>query len=96
MTTIVYTVTEYGCNSSPSDMWVPKVRIFTTYDAAYEHYKSVAPSPDPTWGATNKCAQKRADDEVGMIEYICQSGDDGERYCAKRPYGAVIARCVVE
>ena len=44
MNTFIYTVTEYGCNSSPSAMWPPSVRIFTTYEAAYDYYVSVAPS----------------------------------------------------
>ena len=44
MTIFVYTVTEYGCNSSHSAMWPQSVRIFTTYSAAYDYYVSVAPS----------------------------------------------------
>ena len=89
MTTFVYTVTEYGCNSSPSAMWPPSVRIFTTYSAAYDYYVSVAPSLD-------EVVIDKAPDKIGVLEYTCQVGEDGERCCAKRPRGAVIARCVVE
>ncbi len=96
MTTIVYTVTEYGCNSAPSSMWPPSVRIFTNYVAAFEYYISVAPNLNEEWEAAERVVLDKALDKVGMLEYTCQIGDDGERCCAKRPRGAVIARCVVE
>ena len=31
-TQIVYIVTIYGCNSTPSDMWTPKSKIFVIRD----------------------------------------------------------------
>jgi hypothetical protein len=96
MSTFVYTVTEYGCNSSPSSMWPPSVRIFTTYKAAYDYYISVSPSLDEKWEAAEKVVLDRSPDKIGTLEYTCQVGDDGERCCAKRPRGAVIARHVVE
>jgi hypothetical protein len=96
MTTFVYTVTEYGCNSSPSDMWPPSVRIFTTYSAAYDYYVSVAPGLDEKWEAAERVVIDKAQDMAGILEYTRQVGDDGERCCAKRPRGAVIARCAVE
>jgi hypothetical protein len=96
MSNFVYTVTEYGCNSSPSSMWPPSVRIFTTYKAALDYYVSVSPSLDEKWEAAERVTLDKAPDKVGMIEYTCQVGEDGVRCCAKRPRGAVIARCVVE
>jgi hypothetical protein len=97
MNTFIYTVTEYGCNSSPSAMWPPSVRIFTTYSAAYDYYVSVAPSLDEKWEAAERVVRdNKAPDKIGVLEYTCQVGEDGERCCAKRPRGAVIARCVVE
>jgi len=77
-------------------MWPPSVRIFATYEAALDYYKSVAPSLDEEWEAAEKVTRDLGDDAVGVIEYTCQVGDDGERCCAKRPRGAVIARCVIE
>jgi hypothetical protein len=96
MSSFVYTVIQYGCNSTPSDMWTPLVRVFKSYSAAYEHFLRVAPSLDEKWGATNKAKIERPSDQVGILEYICQVGYDEDRNCAKRPSGAVIARCAVE
>ena len=32
---VVFIVTCYGCNSTPSDMWIPRSKNFTKYEDAY-------------------------------------------------------------
>jgi len=74
----VYVVTVFGCDSSPSSMWVPTTKIFTDKSKAYEYYHMVAPIyPD-------------IDNMSSHIEFeegeaIIQHGD-----YAKRPNGAKI------
>ena len=96
-----YIVTEYGCNSSPIDMWIPRSIIFTDYVAAYEYFLSASPSIDKTqkyYESTTHYINEKYDPNSASTEYIiienrCQTYDDGESNCAKRPFGVVIARC---
>lgn len=96
----IFIVTEYGCNSSPSDMWTPSNKLFSNYEEAYEYFLKVSPTID------RECAYyQEADQHVNssydpnstdvyiFIESRCQTchGDKDTSY-AKRPYGAVIAR----
>ena len=85
----LFVVTQYGCNSSPSDMWTPKSKIFTDYEEAYAHYKRVC--PDVTAEEDTKYVNEHYDPKSPsydyiVIEYRCQSSD------WKRPEGALIAR----
>ena len=93
---LAFIVTHYGCNSSPSAMWTPRTRLFTDYTDAYEYFISVAPSIDNTDIEAVQYINVKYDSNETSAEYIviedrCQMGaDDGG---AKRPFGAVIARC---
>lgn len=40
----VYIVTNYGCNSTPSDMWIPKSKLFINYEDAYSYFLELSPS----------------------------------------------------
>ena len=42
----IFIVTEYACNSSPSDMVTPTSKLFTNYEEAYEHFLKVSPPID--------------------------------------------------
>jgi len=97
-------VTEYGCNSSPSDMWTPLSKLFTDYKAAYEYFISLSPPMDKTdkdYETAVHYINYKYDPSIEsttyiVIENICQTGADGDGIdtkCAKRPRGVVIARC---
>jgi hypothetical protein len=38
---VVYIVTSYGCDSTPSDMWIPESKLFINYEEAYSSFKKV-------------------------------------------------------
>ena len=42
-TDCLYVVTEYGCNSSPNNLWTPRNTIFKVFNDAYEYFISVSP-----------------------------------------------------
>ena len=86
----LFIVTQYGCNSTPSDMWIPTTKIFTDYEAAYAHYKSVCPDVTAA-GKDTIYVNERYDPTSASYKYIvienrCQS------HHWKRPEGALIAR----
>ena len=98
---IVYIVTQYGCDSTPSAMWIPKSKLFNNYLEAYEYFVKCSPSLDDI---DNKATQyvNRGEYENTDKEYIVienrveiagyHDGDTG--CCAKRPRGAVIAKII--
>lgn len=96
----VYIVTEYGCNSSPSDMWIPRTELFADYETAYAHFIKLSPSIDTTDRYYDEARQyingaydpNGTSTEYIVIEDRCQLGE-GEWGGAKRPRGVVIARC---
>lgn len=83
----LYVVTQFGCNSTPSQMWVPKVDIFTDKTAAYEFYNRVAPRLDDMGNLAEKTIL-----DGGATECIIQLPGyyDGMGDRAKRPSGAKI------
>ena len=100
---IVYIVTFYGCNSTPSAMWIPESKLFQNYEDAYSYFLKVAPSLDDE---SNKAEQIinnnfNVDDytkndiiienRVQISGYYCNEYD-----CAKRPEGAVISRNIIK
>ena len=98
----IFIVTEYGCNSSPSDMVTPTSKLFLDYSEAYEHFLKVSPPIDRSlayYEELNQCVNTSYNPTGGnngyiVIESRCQTynrGDEDLNY-AKRPYGAVIAR----
>jgi hypothetical protein len=89
----IFIVTEYACNSSPSDMLTPSSKLFSNYAEAYEYFLSIAPSIDDEDPLARRYVNSSYDPnstnaEYTVIEDRCQDGD-----CVKRPFGAVIARC---
>lgn len=99
---IVYIVTHYGCNSTPSDMWTPESKIFMNYEEAYAHFLKVSPSLEDEYNEADQFvnhrykAEEEANKDYIVIENRVQiAGGDG-RYCAKRPEGAVIARSTLK
>jgi hypothetical protein len=97
----IFIVTEYGCNSSPSDMWTPSSKLFTNYAEAYEYFLKVSPTIDKECKYYQEAEQyvnssydsNSENNGYIVIENRCQTcvGDKDTSY-AKRPYGAVIAR----
>ena len=95
----IFIVTEYGCNSTPSDMWTPRSKLFTNYDEARAYFVRIAPGVNDKDNIATKYINtsynpNSTDIEYIIIENICQEPGycDGNWNCAKRPYGAVIAR----
>lgn len=98
----IFIVTEYACNSSPSDMVSPSSKLFTNYAEAYEYFLKVSPPIDRECEYYEEADQRlntsydpnSTNNGYTIIESRCQTynrGDEDLSY-AKRPYGAVIAR----
>jgi hypothetical protein len=100
----VFIVTSYGCNSTPSDMWVPHSKIFTKYDEAYAYFLKMSPPLNDKYNIAEQVVNDtyKEDDRtkdfviienrVELAGYHC----GGSGYYAKRPKGAVIARSIVQ
>lgn len=96
----VYTVVHFGCDSSPSDMWVPTTRVFSDKNQAYVYYRSICPVYDPD--DDNDEDDEDDYEEKGYDRSTLYTLDNGEciiqRYGyhsgignrAKRPTGALI------
>lgn len=101
-TQVIYIVTQYGCNSTPGDMWTPKSKIFTNYKNAYDYFLKVSPSLDDKYNNAEQYVNKNYEEkeltgEYTIIENRVHSAGyhDGVANCAKRPMGAVIARSII-
>ena len=97
---ITYIVTQYGCNSSSNDMWCPHSKLFTNYNDAYAYFVTVSPSickEDDDYQETFHYIHDQANNSNSytIIEDRLQLGEGDWNY-AKRPYGAVIAQCIIE
>ena len=100
---VVYIVTTYGCNSSPSDLWTPENRVFVNYDDAYCYFLKVAPSLDDEYNRAEKYINSSYNHEDIKKDYILIENrvqiygyHSGEGNCAKRPFGAVISRSIIK
>ena len=91
----VYVVTQYGCNSSPSDMWIPHSKLFATYEEAYVYFLKVAPPDDSENKIERFVNDKETDDCIIESRQQIAGYHYGYGDCAKRPEGAVISRNVV-
>lgn len=99
----VYIVTHYGCNSTPSDMWIPESKLFVNYEEAYAYFLKVSPSLYDEYNEADQFinprynAEEDANKDYIVIENRVQTAGyhcgDGHT-CAKRPEGAVIAKYV--
>jgi hypothetical protein len=98
----VFIVTSYGCNSTPSDLWVPHSKIFTKYDEAYAYFLKESPPLDDEDNRAEQVIHNTCEDDmtrdyvviehrVELAGYHC-----GDGHYAKRPRGAVIARSIVQ
>lgn len=92
----IYSVVLFGCNSSPSDMWIPMTYIFYDKEEAYTFYHKNAPSLNDKYKRASHYTGSKTGD---YLEAIVQ--DPGFHYneedCyAKRPEGAVISKHVVQ
>ena len=85
----VFIVTEYGCNSTPGDLWIPISKLFPNYDDAYEHYLTVCPAIVDDHNETTRYVNTSYDPNSTSNEYIVI---ENRQLDAKRPFGAVIAR----
>jgi hypothetical protein len=101
---VVYIVTIYGCNSTPSDMWIPESKLFVNYEDAYSYFLKVAPSLDDEMNIAEQFVNENynaaditkdyivIENRVQIAGYHCGDG----HCCAKRPEGAVIARSIIK
>ncbi len=99
---VVYIVTVYGCNSTPSDMWIPKSNIFVNYEDAYSYFLDVAPPLNDESNKAKQFINNKYDDKNITKDYIVIENrvqiagyHSGDGNCAKRPSGAVISRSIV-
>lgn len=97
----VYIVTIYGCNSTPSDMWIPRSKLFMNYEEAYAYFLKVSPYLDDKNNIAEKFVNPVYNEEDITEDYIVIENrvqiagyHYGDGNCAKRPVGAVIARSI--
>lgn len=99
---IVYIVTSYGCNSTPSDLWTPKSKIFLNYEDAYSYFLKAAPDLDNEENKAEQYINNKYDAEDMSKDYIVIenrvqiAGYGYEENRAKRPEGAVIAKVIIK
>ena len=96
----LYTVVHFGCNSTPSDMWIPRTRVFTDKDQAYKYYHSICPPYNPDKDNDDDDEDDDEDDYEKSRLYKLDNGgecimqvwgySEGCANRAKRPYGALI------
>lgn len=82
----VFIVTEYGCNSTPNDMWIPHSKLFSDYTEAYQYFSRLVPSSDDVIRYVNESYDPNSTDEEYTIIFDMHLSN------VKRPYGVVIAR----
>jgi hypothetical protein len=103
MDQVVYIVTRYGCNSTPSDLWTPITKLFSNYEEAYAYFLKVSPSLDNEDCKARQFRNNKYEEEdinkCGNIEVRVQIAgyhSGHEDICAKRPEGVVIAREIIK
>ena len=86
----------------PSDMWIPKSKLFVNYEDAYSYFLEVAPPLDNEWIKAEHFINNNYNAEditkdyivienrVQIAGYHCDINN-----CAKRPEGAVISRSII-
>jgi hypothetical protein len=98
----VFIVTCYGCNSTPSDLWVPRSKTFTKYDEAYAYFLKMSPPLDDKYNIAKQVIhdtyKEETQDYVVMEHRVELAGYHcgGSGHYAKRPKGAVIARSIIQ
>ncbi len=102
---VLYIVTHYRCNSTPSEMWLPEMDVFTDYENAYKKFLGISPDLEDEYNRAEKTVYTKDIHNVNIGGYtegytLIESrvqvpgyyNEDGS--CIKRPEGAVIARLV--
>lgn len=101
----VYIVTNYGCNSTPSDLWEPLSKIFINYEEAYKYFLKISPSLTDEENKSKQNINSKYNEELMISDkdYIIIENrvqiagyHYGDMCCAKRPEGALIARCTIK
>lgn len=100
---VAYVVTEYGCNSTASEMWHPLSKIFVKYEDAYSHFLKVSPPLNDEWNKAEQFINGNYNAEVITNDYTIIENrlqiagyHYGDGNCAKRPEGAIIARVIIK
>lgn len=103
----MYIVTIYGCNSTPSDMWIPQSKLFVNYQEAYSYFLEVSPSLTDEYNIAKQYINSEyKEDYMGLASQLSELLTEGymvienrvqiagyeNGFCAKRPCGAVIAK----
>ena len=103
MNQVVYIVTHYSCNSTPSDMCTPNTKLFSNYQEAYAYFLQISPPLNDKYNKAEQFRNNKYEDadinvyinielRVQIAGYHCGEGGT----CAKRPQGAVIARGIIQ
>ena len=100
----VFIVTCYGCNSTPSDMWIPRSKTFTKYDEAYAYFLKMSPPLDDPYNIAKQVVNDRYKEDDWTQDYVIMEHRvelagyhcGGSGHYAKRPQGAVIARSIIQ
>jgi hypothetical protein len=86
-TIAIYIVIKFGCDSSPSSLWVPETKIFTDEYEAYKYYYTVCPDLDDEYDEASRTNFENGESIIQLGGYHSGYGNR-----AKRPYGAKISR----
>jgi hypothetical protein len=99
----VFIVTSYGCNSTPSDLWVPHSKIFMKYDEAYAYFLKMSPPLDDEYNIAEQVINDIYNEDDRTRDYVIIENrvelagyHSGDGHYAKRPQGAVIARSIIQ
>ena len=100
---VLYIVTHYGCNSTPSHMWTPNSKIFVNYEHAYAYFLKVAPDLNDECNKAVQFINDKYNAEDMTEDYIVienrvqiEGYHSGKFNCAKRPQGAVISKSIIK
>jgi len=92
----IYSVVLFGCNSSPSDMWIPNTHIFYDKEEAYTFYHKNAPPLNDTYKRASHYTGSKTGDYLEAIVQDPGFHENEEDCYAKRPEGAVISKHVIQ
>jgi hypothetical protein len=85
----VFIVTDYGCNSTPSDIYPPTTKLFTNFNDARSYYNDIRPVIDPDDENASHYINPYYDPNSTNTEYIVI---EDVQLRGKRPVGVLIAR----
>ncbi len=85
----VFIVTDYGCNSTPGDIYTPTSKLFTNFADARTYYNGIRPVIDNDNDDASHYINPNYDPNSTNTEYIVI---EDIQLRAKRSAGALIAR----